>query len=727
MEEIQNEQNIEKALLTPDHPLLEKFQQALKEHLLLQINRLKDDIFEIESETKQKSEEKEKLGVQTYEAQQMVCMQQKTLENVVNQIQNVTAAKEEMEASLEESKKKHKEVQEKYLQTEKANREIQTEIESIEYLNNQMIQWEKKTESHISVNKRIVSKTRKDYNQLFHEKRQQDMLIYNLTTAVWKLENEIETLTQENKMKENEVDELEQGIAVANTNIEAFQSEIRCLMHSWNSVVVAISNRDKGLECLNEEHRKLKENLKSIISEIEQVKKLTKKELNENERLTMVKTRLMAEIKNCDDQTKDNLFCKDMIDKELLELTGVLEQIEQDIQSCKMENEKKESTIKIIIKDFNKVVSRKQEVEEKLVQDLENLLSNDKVANNLTKLLNKSKMQRRDVEILMHEAENRSSLLSSEIEGQKFKNSELTRLFEETQKQQNKLNTESDYLQAENEKYETLFKKRERQIDSLVTKYEKEAEKNVTTTSPKEMVILELEKNIEDTQEIIQKLQSFWLREQKNMLSVSKERQDQIQNLNILKQQTKILEQKNLNVNDELEVYKTNQNKVIHNINNLQNKSVILCEAIFKKRNQKDKLDRTNILIQSEYETKLRDAELIVLQIEADISDIEEQKVTLSKELININREALEWDKKLQLTRETVNHLKRQKDKSGELGCMKLEIHKMELIYGQMKKAQEKLVKDLLYCISRRDQIYYDSEAKSKKQATHKQVCDQLY
>lgn len=723
-ENIYNTESPEKAFLNPEHPLLEKFQQALKEHLLFQINRMKDEIFEIELETNKKSEEREKLGVQTYEAQQMVCTQQRALEELINQIETVNAAKEEVEKGLDEAKRKYKGVQEKYLQTEKVNRELQTEIESVTYLTNQMNQWEQKIESHISVNKRISSKTKKDYKLMFQEKRQQDMLILNLTTIVWKLESEIETLDQENKMREKQVEELEQVLTVGNTNIEALQTEIRCLMHSWNSVVVAISNRDKGLECLNEEYRKLQEKLKSVVSEIEQVKKLTKKELKENEYTTMVKSRILEDLKRCQDQMNEELMIKDAIEREMIELKCIIDQIGNDTSECKMENDQQQSILNVVMKDYNKMANIKNEIEEKMIRDLENLLANDKVAKNLTKILTKIKIQRREVEIIMYEAENKSSLLSSQIESQKFNNSELTLLYEDIDKQQMELTKDVQYLQSENDKYTTLFKKRERQIDRLINNYEKETEKRTTITSPKEMVILELEKNIEDREEHIKKLQSFWLREQKNMLSVSKERQEQIQNLNLLKQQIKILEQKNLNINADLEVYKKNQDKVIHNINNLQNKIINLCETIFKKRNQKEKLDRSNILIQTEYETKLRDAELDVLQIETDIAEIEEDKVNFSKELIEINREALEWEKKMQIAKETVNQLKSDRGKSGETESMKLEIHKMEVIYGQMKKAQEKLLRDLTFCISRRDNIYYASEARIKKEAANKQVCD---
>lgn len=724
MEKSEPVENNEKALLSPDHPLLEKFQQTLRDHLLSQLERKKYEVFELETEAKKKTEQKDILGVQTYEVQQMVCEQQKSLENLVAQTETVISAKEEVDKGLEESKKNFKEIQNKFLESEKLTRELETEIESVNYLNSQMSEWEKRTESHIFVNKRIAMKTRKDYNIMFQEKKKQDMLIFNLTTAVWKLESQIETLTQENKIREKEVEELEQAVAVGNTNIEALQTEIRCLMHSWNSVVVAVSNRDKGLECLNEEFRNVQEKLKSICSEIEQVKKLTKKELNANERFTMVKMKIIGDIKYCQGQMDDEIFTKGVIEKNIIEMNCIIDQTEKDIQDCSAENEQKDATLGIVMRDFNKMVNKKNETEEKLMKTLENIMTSNKVATNLTRLLTKLKLQRRDVEVIMREAENKSSLLSTQIETQKYTNNQLSHFFDDIQQEENELMKETQYLQSENEKYQALLKKRERQVDSLVTKLSKETEKNVVTASPKEMIILELEKNIDEIQESIKKLQSFWLREQKNLLSVTEERQEQIQNISLLKKQMKILEQKNLNVNDELEALKLDQSKIVHNINNLQCKITSLCDTIFKKRNQKENLDKTNILIQTEYEIKLRDAELTVLQLEADIADIEDDKVNLSKELIEINREALEWEKKMQVTKETVNQFKSERSKTGELGTMKLEIHKMEVIYGQMKRAQEKLMKDLTYCISRRDNIFHVFDARMKKQLANKQVID---
>lgn len=53
--------------------------------------------------------------------------------------------------------------------------------------------------------------------------------------------------------------------------------------------------------------------------------------------------------------------------------------------------------------------------------------------------------------------------------------------------------------------------------------------------SPAELKIKTLEKNIEDAKERIKELQTFWMREQRNVLSLSETRQQQISNNDLLR------------------------------------------------------------------------------------------------------------------------------------------------------------------------------------------------
>lgn len=82
----------------------------------------------------------------------------------------------------------------------------------------------------------------------------------------------------------------------------------------------------------------------------------------------------------------------------------------------------------------------------------------------------------------------------------------------------------------------------------------------------------------------------------------------------------------------------------------------------------------------------------------------------------------MEWEKKFQLARDAVKNL-RFNEKCGDAANMRMEIHKMQVIYEQLKKAQEKLLKDLQQTVLKRNMIYQESEL---RHATDKlKVCVQ--
>ncbi|XP_066154408.1 coiled-coil domain-containing protein 40-like [Euwallacea fornicatus] len=713
----------ERTVLDPDHPLLKRFQEALKENYLSQINRLKNEIFEYEAETKKKSDEKGQLGVQVYELQQIVCRQQKTLDELVNEVQTISAARQEIENQLQEDKGRYKELRERLIAAERSKLELQNEINSVNLLINQVSQWESRIESNITVNQRIAEKTRKDNLRLSEEKRQQDAQIYKIMHLIWNLEAEVETINMQIILKETEREELKQTVALGNTNLEALQAEYRCLIHSWNSVVVAIGSRDRIIQCLRTEEMKVHEKIKSAVCEINRVKKLTRKEMNENQRLLMTKKRTEANL-NCDKlQLNEEMKKYNEYARNIGEMQVVIDQTDRDIVRTKDEIRVKEMQLKRIIKDFNKIYARKYELEKTLLENLENQAVNNSVADNLYRNLSAEREKRKDLEIIMNEARNKQTKSLFEIETQRSQNEENQKALSDIEKQKNDLEGESERIQIEKDHHQVLFWEKQRHITVLNSKYEKTLEKMQVKVpiSPQELRMSTLEKQVLETQDCIKFLQAFWLREQKNLLRVSQERQEQLYQLNLLKKQNMILIQKNLKVSNELENYKKQEEQVLHKISNLQNQTMVLCNSLYKKRDRKANLDKSNYHLQSQYDGKLKDSELECLEIEAEIADIEEEKASLSQNLIELNREALEWEKKIKLTRQTKEEIRGNKGQTSDIANMKQEIQRMNVIYSGLKKAQEKLVKDLEHCVSRRDAIFMVAEARQSRSKTSEQ------
>lgn len=81
-------------------------------------------------------------------------------------------------------------------------------------------------------------------------------------------------------------------------------------MFSWTSVVAAVSNRDKGLECLNQELNKQQERHKDVLTEIGQSRKEIKKEQLEHQTFTALKERVLEDIKMSQGQIEEQIIQK---------------------------------------------------------------------------------------------------------------------------------------------------------------------------------------------------------------------------------------------------------------------------------------------------------------------------------------------------------------------------------------------------------------------------------
>ncbi|XP_044759572.1 coiled-coil domain-containing protein 40 [Coccinella septempunctata] len=703
-------------VLAPDHPALEKFQKALKEHLLKQIERLNEEIFELETVTKKKNAEKEAIGVETYETQQMVCRKQKILDEYVENVNNATAAREEIELELKEYREKYRCDTEALMRIQKEEKELRNEVETVNLLLHQTSMWEKDVESDITISKRMTEKTIKDQIQLLNEKQKQDMILYKLQSEVWKLETDLENTDMKLEVKEKEREELAQAVAEGNTTIEAIESDYRCLMHSWNSVVVAISNRDRVLHCVNQELQKYEEDHKNIICETEKVKKLTKEEMVNNEKLTAVKQRILGDIATCKNQTEDELAKQRRLEKRIMKYQSIIEATEKDIEKIDAENNAEQTALSVLDREWDKKNQTKLHWEEQIFLLLEDETTNSKASQHLALRLRQMKAQNRKLEITLALSENKNAIIQTKLESQISINAELSNLIKDLTSTKMQLEKELGDFQDKLKEYDNLIVKRQRLIDKLNNKVmEMVTIIGGKEISPAEMKIKTLEKNIEDAKERIKELQTFWMREQRNVLSLSETRQQQIANNDLLRKQILILQQKNLKLSDEIEAINKQDQKTSRNILNYHNQILMRSESLSRKKDERKGLDAHNDLAQMEFMSRLKDAELECLKLEAQIADIEEEKLIISKQLLDINREVLEWEKKLKIIVDTKNQIQLEKGAEGEIGQMKIEVHKMEVRYSQLKKAQERFMTDLEHCVYRRESIVAGNEAKEKR------------
>ncbi|XP_030246664.1 coiled-coil domain-containing protein 40-like, partial [Drosophila navojoa] len=190
--------------------------------------------------------------------------------------------------------------------------------------------------------------------------------------------------------------------------------------------------------------------------------------------------------------------------------------------------------------------------------------------------------------------------------------------------------------------------------------------------------------------------------------------------LDLLFSELSIIKQKSLKVDQELEISENKTRDLRLDIQKYTSKLELLNEKIYTKRRNHDIEESEYEHEQFELSQKLKDTEMSTLKLEKDINELLNE-IELSKDLVlDRHREALSWETKHKLIEETIDWTKTERSLNGEIGAMKIEIHRMTIRLTQLKRAQEKLVQDLEHCVMHREQIFVNASVKEHVDAKKK-------
>lgn len=111
---------------------------------------------------------------------------------------------------------------------------------------------------------------------------------------------------------------------------------------------------------------------------------------------------------------------------------------------------------------------------------------------------------------------------------------------------------------------------------------------------------------------------------------------------------------------------------------------------------------------------KLKSTEKNVLLRDEDIGKLEQELETLKDSVVQKNREIFTWDGKYKAIVGVKRYQDEEASVDGEINYMKMEIHRMEIRYAQLKRAQEKLMQDLDNSVIHREKIFNQSLVRNK-------------
>lgn len=175
-----------------------------------------------------------------------------------------------------------------------------------------------------------------------------------------------------------------------------------------------------------------------------------------------------------------------------------------------------------------------------------------------------------------------------------------------------------------------------------------------------------------------------------------------------------MVEQKTLKIDYELGDIKKNDQDLVRDIKNLNTKLDILSAKLYDKKQDNASENEQCQLVHMKLVDKLRNDEMTVVQFENELHSIASEIDELKRAVLDRHHEALAWETKWKMIEEAKRQNDEEYAKSGEIGAMKMEIRRMEVRLGELKRAQEKLVSDMELCVHHREHIFDQANMRNK-------------
>lgn len=165
-----------------------------------------------------------------------------------------------------------------------------------------------------------------------------------------------------------------------------------------------------------------------------------------------------------------------------------------------------------------------------------------------------------------------------------------------------------------------------------------------------------------------------------------------------------VLTQQQLRLTKDLRELKTNL-KVAHSLHaDYQKDMSKLNSLISQNHDAETELQAQNFVIEMDCLEELKTAEKDCISLQASINEVRNAKEKLLDEMVEMERQALLWEKKIQLDKETKAALDPTIG-AAENESMEKEIHRMELRLEALKREQEKLAVEMENAILKRSTI----------------------
>lgn len=692
-------------VLHPDHPLMQRFQNKLKEQLSRHHNRIDLELRELAEDVKKQKDEREELGVNLYEVQQELGRQQANLEEQHEILARASQNRKMHESELNQNREEFNSKMNQINAGMKRNQELQTENELSAGRLFAMQHSKEDVRGDIQVMRRAAEKADSELTQAELDKQRQDMLVNRLEERADQLRQEINMYKMQTKAQKSETGAIREQITEAKGEIESIEYEKKQLYQQWNTSLIGLRRRDDALIIAKESLDQNRKKVRNLDTEIEGYKRSVQDEEDKNEKNTVLLNRVDHDIEQTKKKIQETKKEQAQLQQKQASYSRILSENEATLARSLGEMGTLEIQLENLRTVLEKDAAEKIQLEERLAGELREKMGHEKAASFTEKMTQALAEKKQAAEMEVTKLSNSAAidtLKITETEAVIWESREKLKALDHKIEELNKVINESELeitrMHATIERKQTTVDQMNKKLDQLM------ATSGGEELGPLEIEIASLNKTIEQMDNEINEIEIFWLRQQHELVKLNQEKDQRTKGVKVLTKKVTILEQKKLRVKNEIEGHSQEYRQVQRSIQLLRNQLDKVNTLLHMEENNQDQLEQGNKLQEVEFIAELKELEHKILTLQERLELINQEKSHMQNELIETERLILLWERKTQLARETIAAVDSEVGQ-GEIKSMRAEIHRMELKFKELKLAQETLMKEMEYSVCRRENI----------------------
>lgn len=674
------------------HPLMQRAQKALTDQLREQHEKLKAECNLKMEELKRQTLERENLGVQLYSLQQQLAKLQISLETAHNEFNSLLDTKiqeEELVKNISGNNMAQKALLDEH---KKQETKYASELEALNETLRQIQNYNDEVKSEIAMTRRATHKAEQSMQQLEKHKDFQDVYVDKLTKQVLALQEQIGLHQGQIEAQKKETNEANNVLQDTAHELELIASEKKQLIQQWKAALAGLSRRDEALAQATATLEAAESAVHDYDVEIVALKRNILKEQGRNEDLCNVKDRIENELQWVEENLNKIRQEKESLQERFGLLTKSLSQTDSEAKKLTSVSKELSADSESLLQNLQIITRERQALEENMMI-LKSTTSNmNKAVFNLQKITQKALKN-------IHEKENEIIESENEIAKTKIDGLNCNLINEQLKDQLSNATKEFHEKESLIDKYGIEIRQRNDEIekkmyrvDRLNKKYDKMVEANGggENLGPLENVLKNLEKEIDIVTNECKELEREWLKKQTEMVDITSESDKLMDENHELQARVTILSQQQLRVIKNLKQLKNDVSSANHSNNDLQKDIAKLNNLISLNQDSENLLQNDNFVLEKKCIEELKRMEHESIELQASIDELRNAKLKILDEIMDTERQALLWEKKIQLDKETKAALDPTVGQQ-ESQTMEREIHRMRLRLEALKREQERL------------------------------------